>query len=65
MEVQVRYLPLLFFFVSYRQIRVYLDEKSSHEYAVNYRVPKGSNFGPILSLLYINDRPDDVICNIC
>ena len=51
-------------FLSNRQLRVVLDGKSSQEYPVNAGVSQGSILGPTLFLLYINDLPDDVICNI-
>ena len=51
-------------FLSNRQLRVVLDGKSSQEYQVNDGVLQGSILSPRLFLLYINDLPDDVICDI-
>ena len=64
MEFQASYLALFFLFLSNRRLWVALDGKSSQEYPVNAGVPESSFLGPTCFLLYINDLPDDVICNI-
>ena len=51
-------------FLINRGLWVVLDGKASREYPVNAAVPQGSIIGLTLFLLYINELPDDVVCNI-
>ena len=55
---------LIYSFLSNRRLRVVLDGKSSQEYPVNAGASQGSILASTLFLLYINDLPDDVICDI-
>ena len=51
-------------FLSNRRLRVVLDGKPSQGYPVNAGVPQSSTPCPTVFLLYINDLPDNVICDI-
>ena len=51
-------------FLSDRQLCVVLDGTFSQEYPVNVEIPWGYIVGSTLFLLYINDLPDDLICDI-
>ena len=55
---------LIFSFLSNRELRVVLDGKSSQVSPVNVWVPQESILGHSFFLLYINNLPDVVICDI-
>ena len=63
LEFMVRY-DFISSFLSNRWLQLILDGKSSQEYSVNAGVPQGSILGSTLFLLYANNVPDQVICNI-
>ena len=55
---------LLSSFLSNRGLWVVLNWKFSKECPVNAGAPRGTLLRPTRLLLYINDLPDDIICNI-
>ena len=63
-EISGQIFDLISSFLSNRRLQVVLDGKASQEYPVNAGVPLRCIFGPTLLLLYINDLPDIVICDI-
>ena len=62
--ILVQIFGLISSFLSNRQLQVVLDGTSSQKYPVNVEVPQGFILGLTLFLLYINDLPDDVICDV-
>ena len=50
---------LIFSFLSHRRLQVPRDVNFSQAYTINADVPQGFILGLLLSLLYINDLPDD------
>ena len=62
-EFQVGYLVIILSFLSKRRLWLVLDVKFSKDYPISAVVLEGSTLSPTISVLYINDLPDDIICN--
>ena len=61
-EISGQVFGLISSFLSSRRLQMVLDG-SSQEYPIN-EVPRGSILGPTPFVIYINDLPDDVNCNV-
>ena len=58
------FLHLISSFLSDRHLQVILDGQISKLHGINAGVPQGSLLGPLLFIIFINDLPDNLLCDV-
>ena len=63
-RISGRVFSAIFSFLSSKRLLLVLDDEPFQEHSVNSGLLQGFLPRPLVSQIYINDIPDDAICNI-